>query len=365
MSETYTAPKQHFWSNWGRYFSTGASYMIPVVLIGGFASGIATLAGCGPTCDVKTANPISVMLYNLGNDGMGLFVSVLAAFIAYAIADKAGIAPGLVVGYFAVQLGTGFLGALIAGFLVGYTTKALIQKVHVPSWLVQLWVFFVPVIVAFVYGAVFQWIIGPPLTWLTNGLTNWLTSMSNSGVSAAILGMIIGAMAGLDAGGPINKVAFFFALGALSSNVYGPMGMFMSASAVPSIGLGVAALLAGKVIKNRVVFTEDEHTFAAPAILLGVCTGFSEGAIPFLVNDIIRVAAASAIGCAVSSGMAGAFGLTMVSPNSAILGAIIVSNPLEYILCILVGSAVTCALVIIFKAYIKPRKDQLVVPAAA
>jgi fructose-specific phosphotransferase system IIC component len=335
-----------FWKNWGQYFGTGASYMIPVILIGGFGTGLGQLLGASPA-DPEAGSELARFLYGIGNVGMTFFVPVLAAYLAFAIADRIAIAPGLVTGYFAVQLGTGFLGALIAGFLVGYLALLFIRKIKPPPWLITVWHFLTPFIIVLIVGAAFQWIIGPPIAAASQALTDWLTSLSAGGATAIVLGLIIGGMTGIDAGGPINKVAFFFALGTLGQGVLEPMAMFMAAAPVPSIGLGVAALVGGKL------FSKDEREYAGGSLILGTLVGFSEGALPYIVKDIIRVAAAAAIGGAVAGGLAGLFSLTMPAPAAAVLGLMVSDNPLLYAVCVLAGSFVCAACVILFKRFIR------------
>ncbi|MDR3070721.1 MAG: PTS fructose transporter subunit IIC [Propionibacteriaceae bacterium] len=335
-----------FWQNWGKYFGTGASYMVPVVIIGGLGTGLAQVFGAS-YADPEAGSEFAKFLMSLGSVGMNLFVPVLAAYLAFSIADRVALAPGLVTGYFAVQLGTGFIGAMIAGFLAGYISRVAIRKVKLPDSLTPAWQLIVPFLVTLAIGAAFQWVIGPPITALSDGLTGWLTALSAGGASAVVLGIILGALTGVDAGGPFNKVAFMFGLAGLGSGVFEPMAMVMSAAPVPSIGLGIAALVGAKY------FTEDEREFSGGALTLGLVVGFSEGAIPFLVNDLIRVAIAAATGGAVASALAGAFSLSVPAPGAAIIGTLLFSNPLLYWVCVLSGAAVCAALVIILKRFVR------------
>lgn len=321
----------NIFKNTRKQIGLGVSYMIPVVLVGGLFFAFYKLLGGA------SGGELALNLRAISNIGMELFVPVLAAYISYAIADRVGIAPGLICGALATSIGAGFLGGLVAGLLSGYITFFLVKKVKVPESIRTVWWMYIPVIVSLILGLLIIYVIGPPITALTNAITNWLTEMSTGNL--ILLGLILGAMQGVDFGGPINKIAFLFALGALEKDITIPMGLVMGASTVPSIGMCLATFFAPKL------YSKQEQEFGKAALAIGVLSGFSEGAIPFAVNDVVRVMIATTLGSAVAGAMAGFFGLMIPAPGNGIIGMWLFNKPFHYVICTIVG-ALVCALTV-------------------
>jgi fructose PTS system EIIBC or EIIC component len=324
------------------HITTGAAYMVPVIAIGGLLLAISELLGAKIPANGENAGSFVASLYALGSVGDTIFIAVMAAFVAFAIADRPGLAPGLITGIYANTLGTGFLGALVAGFLSGYVTWTLMKKVHVHRYLQPLWVLIAPFFTTVMVGLTLRFVIGSPLSWFTRELTHMLTHL-NSG-NLIVLGLVIGLMVGFDFGGPINKVAFVTSLGLLSQGVYAPMSMVMVASPASSIGLGLATLFAPKK------YTEGERAFGKAAVAIGGTIGFSEGAIPLAVTALRRSIAASMIGSAVAAVLAAVFHLTQKAPGSSIVGLVLVNRPVFFAIAILAGGVTTALVANLLKA---------------
>jgi PTS system fructose-specific IIC component len=311
------------------HLMTGVSYMVPVILSGAIPIAIALII------DKDVVNPVAVFFMNVGGVGMGLFVAVMAAYIAYAIGGRAAIAPGLICGMLANSEGMGFLGGIIIGLVVGYVTYT-IRKLKLRRTLQPIMSLVVYPLVSTVVGAfILIYVIAKPVSAAMVGLTTWLEGISSTG--AVLLGLVIGAMIGFDFGGPVNKVAYTFAVGLMGSDVYGPMGMAGPAISVAPIGMALASFLAPKL------YSEEEREAGKAALVLGIVT-ISEGAIPFAVVDPIRVIVASVVGSAVAGGIAGAFGVLNHAPLGGVLILPVVDGIFGYLVALAVGSVVTALL---------------------
>jgi PTS system fructose-specific IIC component len=231
-----------------------------------------------------------------GPAAFALMVPVLAGFIAFSIADRPGLAPGLVGGMLASMGGAGFLGGLVAGFLAGYVTRWLNQKIQLPETLSGLKpVLILPLLATLVVGLAMVFVVGPPVAATMTALTSFLRGMQSG--SAVALGLILGAMMAFDMGGPVNKAAYTFSVGLLSTQVYGPMAAVMAAGMVPPLGLALASTL----FPGR--FSETERKAGKPAAILGL-SFITEGAIPFAAADPLRVIPSLMLGAATAGAIA-------------------------------------------------------------
>ena len=322
------------------HLMTGVSYMVPVILAGALHIAISLIM----TQTFKLEGPFTDFLMSVGGTGMTLFVAVMAAYIAYGIADRAGIAPGLIVGYMASQSGTGFLGGILVGLIAGYVTYT-IKKVKLSRNVQPIMALVVyPLVSTFITAAILHYIIEAPLVSAMVWLTNWLTNMS--GATPIVLGTILGAMIGFDWGGPVNKVAYTFAVGMLGEGVLEPMGMVGPAISVAPIAMAVASMLA------PLKYTDEERQAGKAALVLGLVT-ISEGAIPFAVADPLRVILSSVVGSAVAGAVAGALGVGNNAPLGGVLILPVVTKPLGYLIALAAGVAVTALLVNL----LKPNKE--------
>jgi PTS system fructose-specific IIC component len=327
-----------------KHLMTGVSYMLPVVVAGGILIALAFAVG-----GIKPEGyPQGTLAWGLmqigGSTAFALFVPVLAAFIAYSIADRPGIAPGIIGGMLATSVGSGFLGGIVAGFLAGYLTLWLNNVIKLPKNLQGLKpVLILPLLSTLVVGLAMVFVVGPPMKVVNDGMTNWLKSMQTG--SAVVLGLIMGAMMAFDMGGPVNKAAYTFSVGLLSSQVYAPMAAVMAAGMTPPLGLALAATL----FKNR--FTAEEQEAAPSAAVLGI-SFITEGAIPFAARDPFRTIPSLMVGSAVTAALSMAFGCGLHVPHGGIFVLPIpnaVDNLGMYIVAIIVGTLVTTGMLFVLK----------------
>ena len=279
-----------------------------------------------------------------GGAAFKLMVPVLAGFMAYSIADRPGLTPGLIGGLLAVNLGAGFLGGILAGFLAGYVALWLRDNIKLPKSLEGLMpVLVLPLLSTAIVGLLMVYVIGEPVRYINESLTAMLQGMGQT--NAVILGLVLGAMMAFDMGGPVNKAAYAFSVGLLTSDTFGPMAATMAAGMTPPLGLAVATFIA----KNR--FTEEEREAGKAAFVLGL-SFITEGAIPYAARDPLRVIPSIMVGSALTGALSMYFGCGLRAPHGGAFVLAIphaVSNLSMYILSILIGTAVTTALLVILK----------------
>ena len=330
-----------------QHLMSGVSYMIPVVVAGGVLYAFATILSLGSVTaggGVQATNVVIDILSQVGGVGLGLMVPVLSAYIAFSYADRAGIAPGLICGQIAVNIGSGFIGGILSGIMCGLLAKQL-KKIELPPSMQSLSsIMIIPIITSLVVGAIMIEVVGAPCAWLLSTLTTWLTSMSGAG--AVIVGAITGAMIAVDLGGPVNKVAYSTGVAVVGTEVlagnncafFGPIAL---AICLPPIGIGIASL----IFKRK--FSEEERDTGIGAIVMGAC-GISEGAISYTAADPAHLIPINIISCAITGAIAGALGTYC---NAAWGGLVVlpVTSILSYLLSLAVGLAVYLALVLLFK----------------
>lgn len=336
------------------WLMTGVSYMIPFVAAGGILIAIGFMLQDPIEVvkpDLMTAlndNNIPAIIFRLGATAFGFLVPVLAGYIAYAIADRPGIAPGFVAGSLAGAVGAGFLGGLVGGLLAGFVAK-WISDLNVPAALRSIMpVVVTPLLATLVTGFVMLYVVGKPVANLNSGLTSWLGEMGKG--SAIVLGIVLGLMMAFDMGGPVNKVAYTFAAGGLANVAAGAtdaqewvvMAAVMAAGMTPPLGLALATVLRKKA------FTESEVENGKAAWLLGA-SFITEGAIPFAAADPIRVIPSIMIGSGLTGALVMAFGNTLQAPHGGVWVTPLIGNPITYLLAILIGTAVTAAAVLVAK----------------
>ncbi|MGL4601567.1 MAG: PTS fructose transporter subunit IIABC, partial [Plesiomonas sp.] len=336
-----------------RYLMNGVSHMIPFVVTGGLLIALALAVGGQPTEAGMTIPPSSLWnkVLDVGVVAFTLMIPILAGYIAYAIADRPALAPGLIGGWIAnngsfygASAGTGFIGAIIAGLLVGYFIKWL-TSIHYHKFIQPL----VPIMIAPIAGSLFIsslfiFVIGAPIASLMDSLNALLTSMSSGNL--ILLGIVLGGMTGFDMGGPFNKVAFLFSVGMIASGQTQFMGAMACAIPVAPLGMALATTLG----RRFNVFEASEVEAGKAAGAMGL-VGISEGAIPFAAQDPISVIPANMIGSMVAAVMAFQFGITNSvahgGPVVALLGAI--NKPLLAVFCMAVGAIVAALLCVTIK----------------
>lgn len=339
---------------------TGVSYMLPLIIAGAVIMGIARIGASFYGIDniwdgshAEASNALVRLFHafdGFGGLALSLMLPVVAGYIAFSIADKPGIAPGMVAGLLAKEMGTGFLGALAAGFIAGYIVKLLVTKVKLPKSVASAGpIFIIPVGGTLLACLVMMYIIGDPLAAMNRGLENWLLSMSDG--NKIVLAAVVGGMVGFDLGGPINKAAVTTAMAMLASGIYDPNTAAQVAIIIPPIGIGVATL----IWKQR--FPHSLQDAGKASTLMGLI-GVSEGAIPFaLANPKIIVV--NVLGSAVGSAMAVGLGAVNRAPISGFYGWLAVENWLVYVLAIAVGSGIIAAgSLLVFKGEELPKKQE-------
>lgn len=317
-----------------KHLMTGVSQMIPLVVAGGLLIAISFIFGIKA---FQNEGTLPAALMNIGGgSAFALMVPVLAGFIAFSIAEKPGLAPGLVGGMLASKMGAGFLGGIIAGFLAGYLAEWLKKVIKLPKNLAGLKpILILPFLSTLIVGLLMTYVIGTPVKSIMDGLTHWLTGLGST--NAVLLGILLGAMMAFDMGGPVNKAAYTFAVGLLGSNIYGPMAAVMAAGMTPPLGLWLASLMGPKK------FTREEREAGKAAAVLGI-SFITEGAIPFAAGDPFRVIPSIMVGSAVTGALSMLFGATLRAPHGGIFVLPIphaVGNLPMYFVSIVVGTIVT------------------------
>jgi PTS system fructose-specific IIC component len=334
-TSTRTGPYKHL--------MTGVSYMLPLVVAGGLLIALAFAVG-GLDAGAQEGTLAWALMKIGGGTAFQLYIPVLAAFIAYSIADRPGLTSGLIGGMLAMTLGAGFLGGIAAGFLAGYVTKFMNDRIKLPQNLEGLKpVLILPLLSTLVVGLIMMFVVGPPVTAVLNALTGWLNGMQAS--SAVLLGALLGAMMAFDVGGPVNKAAYTFAVGLLASKVYGPMAAVMAAGMTPPLGLALAAAL----FKDR--FTQEERDAGKAAAVLGI-SFVTEGAIPFAARDPLRVVPCLVAGSVVTGAIALAAHAKLMVPHGGVF-VLLIPHAVEplgmYVVAILAGTLVTAAALYLVK----------------
>ncbi len=361
-----------------RALLTGVSYMIPFVAGGGLLIAIGFLLGgylitdtadtivlennLGNLPDGGLGTYLGAVAFKIGQLSLGFLVPALAGYIAYALADRPGIAPGFVAGSVAGFMGAGFLGGIVGGLLAGYVAM-MIGRLEVPRWLRSLMpVVIIPLLASIVASGLMFLVLGGPIAALTTGLNDWLSGLT--GTAAVGLGIILGLMMALDLGGPVNKVAYSFAVAGLSAGSidnqapWQIMAAVMAAGMVPPLAMALATLL------DRRRFSLAERENGKAAWLLGAAF-ISEGAIPFAAADPLRVIPASLLGSAVTGAIVMGTGVTSQAPHGGIFVFFAIGNVAMFIVAILVGMVVSALTVIVLKRYATRKNTAVAEPVAA
>lgn len=313
-----------------RHLLTGVSYMLPMVVAGGLCIALSFAFGINA---FKEANTLPAALMQIGGgSAFALMVPVLAGFIAFSIADRPGLTPGLIGGMLASTTSAGFLGGIIAGFIAGYAAKFISTRLKLPQSMEALKpILIIPLLASLVTGLLMIYVVGKPVAAIMEWLTAWLSNMGTA--NAVLLGAVLGGMMCTDMGGPINKVAYAFGVGLLSSKAYGPMAAIMAAGMVPPLAMGLATLLARKK------FNKGQQEGGKAALVLGLCF-ISEGAIPFAARDPMRVIPCCMVGGAVTGAISMAIGAKLMAPHGGLFVLLIpgaITPVLGYLLAIIAG----------------------------
>ncbi|WP_350304242.1 PTS fructose transporter subunit IIBC [Photorhabdus viridis] len=314
-----------------RHLLTGVSYMLPMVVAGGLCIALSFAFGINA---FKEPGTLAAALMQIGGgSAFALMVPVLAGYIAFSISDRPGLTPGLIGGMLAVSTNAGFIGGIIAGFLAGYTAKLISAKVKLPQSMSALKpILIIPLFASLITGLIMIYVVGKPVAGIMAGLTYWLSNMGTT--NALLLGAILGGMMCADMGGAVNKAAYAFGVGLLSSQTYAPMAAIMAAGMVPPLAMGVATLIARKK------FDSVQRESGKAALVLGLCF-ISEGAIPFAVRDPMRVLPCCIVGGAVTGAISMAVSAQLMAPHGGLFVLLIpgaITPVLGYLMSIIIGT---------------------------
>ena len=330
----------------------GVSHMLPFVVGGGILIAIAFLID-GLNVDINalpadqrsnfgTITPIAAMFKNIGGVAFGLMLPVLAGFIGMAIGDRPALALGFVGGMMAANGKSGFLGALVAGFLAGYLIVGL-RKIcdKLPEAIEKLApVLIYPVVGILIMGLAMNFVVEPVMGGINTGLNNFLSGMGDS--SRIVLGLILGGMMAIDMGGPFNKAAYVFGTAAITAGNYDIMAAVMIGGMTPPCAIALATLL----FKNK--FTKEERDAGPTNFIMGLAF-ITEGAIPFAASDPLHVLPSCIIGSALAGALSMAFHCTLMAPHGGIFVFPVVGNAVMYLVALVAGTVVSALLLGVLK----------------
>lgn len=335
-----------------KHLMNGVSHMLPFVVGGGILIAIAFLID-GFSVDLNslpadqranfgTITQGAALFKGIGGTAFGFMLPILAGFIAMSIADRPGLAVGFVGGSIAANGTSGFLGALVAGFVAGYIVL-LLKKVFskLPESLDGVKpVLLYPLLGIFLIGVIMQFVVEPPIGALNTAINNGLNGLN--GASAVVLGVLLGGMMAIDMGGPVNKAAYVFGTASIAAGNYNIMAAVMIGGMVPPLAIALATIF----FKNK--FTAEERKAGPTNFIMGL-SFITEGAIPFAASDPLHVLPACAVGSAVAGGLSMAFGCTLMAPHGGIFVVPTIGNPLMYLVALVIGAFIACGLLGLLK----------------
>ena len=335
-----------------KHLMNGVSHMLPFVVGGGILIAIAFLID-GFSVDLNslpadqranfgTITQGAALFKGIGGTAFGFMLPILAGFIAMSIADRPGLAVGFVGGSIAANGTSGFLGALVAGFVAGYIVN-LLKKIFskLPESLDGVKpVLLYPLLGIFLIGVIMQFVVEPPIGALNIAINNGLKGLN--GASAVVLGVLLGGMMAVDMGGPVNKAAYVFGTASIAAGSYNIMAAVMIGGMVPPLAIALATIF----FKNK--FTAEERKAGPTNFIMGL-SFITEGAIPFAASDPLHVLPACAVGSAVAGGLSMAFGCTLMAPHGGIFVVPTIGNPLMYLVALVIGAFIACGLLGLLK----------------
>ena len=335
-----------------KHLMNGVSHMLPFVVGGGILIAIAFLID-GFSVDLNslpadqranfgTITQGAALFKGIGGTAFGFMLPILAGFIAMSIADRPGLAVGFVGGSIAANGTSGFLGALVAGFVAGYIVN-LLKKIFskLPESLDGVKpVLLYPLLGIFLIGVIMQFVVEPPIGALNTAINNGLNGLN--GASAVVLGVLLGGMMSVDMGGPVNKAAYVFGTASIAAGNYNIMAAVMIGGMVPPLAIALATIF----FKNK--FTAEERKAGPTNFIMGL-SFITEGAIPFAASDPLHVLPACAVGSAVAGGLSMAFGCTLMAPHGGIFVVPTIGNPLMYLVALVIGAFIACGLLGLLK----------------
>lgn len=322
-------------------FNTGVSYMLPAVVVGGVFIALSLATGKPGEGGMETTSQFMQNMLDIGIGAFSVMIPLLSGYIAYSIAGKPALAPGMILGYVAnnpigeAQVKTGFLGAMLLGVLAGYFVK------WCKTWKVNntirtlMPIIIIPLVSVFVLGMCYIYIISVPIGAAMTWLINTLSEMQ--GGSAILLGLIIGAMTAIDMGGPVNKTATAFTLALMSEGIYTPNGAHRIAVAIPPLAMALSTII------DRKKYNNEDRDLGMSALFMGLI-GITEGAIPFAVKDMKRVLPAIIIGSAIGGALGMINNVEALVPHGGLIILPVVNGKLWYFLAMLIGTLISVAI---------------------
>ncbi|EFG3565697.1 PTS 2-O-a-mannosyl-D-glycerate transporter subunit IIABC [Escherichia coli] len=333
---------------------SGISFAVPLIVAGGRVLAVAVLLSqiFGLQDLFNEENSWLWMYRKLGGGLLGiLMVPVLAAYTAYSLADKPALAPGFAAGLAANMIGSGFLGAVVGGLIAGYLMRWVKNHLRLSSKFNGFLTFYLyPVLGTLGAGSLMLFVVGEPVAWINNSLTAWLNGLSGS--NALLLGAILGFMCSFDLGGPVNKAAYAFCLGAMANGVYGPYAIFASVKMVSAFTVTASTMLAPRLFK------EFEIETGKSTWLLGLA-GITEGAIPMAIEDPLRVIGSFVLGSMVTGAIVGAMNIGLSTPGAGIFSLFLLHDngaggvlaAIGWFGAALVGAAISTAILLIWRRH--------------
>ncbi|HAW0912087.1 TPA: PTS 2-O-a-mannosyl-D-glycerate transporter subunit IIABC [Escherichia coli] len=333
---------------------SGISFAVPLIVAGGTVLAVAVLLSqiFGLQDLFNEENSWLWMYRKLGGGLLGiLMVPVLAAYTAYSLADKPALAPGFAAGLAANMIGSGFLGAVVGGLIAGYLMRWVKNHLRLSSKFNGFLTFYLyPVLGTLGAGSLMLFVVGEPVAWINNSLTAWLNGLSGS--NALLLGAILGFMCSFDLGGPVNKAAYAFCLGAMANGVYGPYAIFASVKMVSAFTVTASTMLAPRLFK------EFEIETGKSTWLLGLA-GITEGAIPMAIEDPLRVIGSFVLGSMVTGAIVGAMNIGLSTPGAGIFSLFLLHDngaggvlaAIGWFGAALVGAAISTAILLIWRRH--------------
>lgn len=337
--------KKHF-KDIQRALMTGVSYMIPFVVAGGILLSVAFLGGEPTETGYVVTNPLMLNIRSIAMAGLQMMVPVLGGYVAFAIGGRPALAPGFIIGHLAnsnigdTEIKAGFLGALIMGILIGYFVKWIVSF-KIPKLLRSIMpILIIPTVATLVGGLVYIYVISGPIVGASNLIFDFLNRLSGSNL--ILFAIVIGLICEIDMGGPITKTVTLFTLALMADGNYVANGIYRVGPAIPPL-----AILASNYLFPK-KWSKEEKAEAQSAGVMGFM-GITEGAIPFLVKDAKTILPGTMIGCAVGAVIAALGGVQSPVPHGGFITAPVVTNPLWYIVAMIVGALVGAVIIGLLK----------------
>lgn len=322
--------------NMKKHLMSGISYMIPVIVMGGFMTAFGRMFG-----NVDVEGTLGYICLTAGSAAFSIMIPVLCAGIAYSICGKPGIAPGVVCGFLSNQVKAGFLGALIVGVIIGIVILYM-NEIKIPKAMKSLMpIVILPLISGAIGIFLIMVLIGPILAQATEATVLYFKSLDTT--SKFVIGFMMGCMTGFDMGGPINKICFSVVAAFNAEGWYGPPAGKNAAAMAPPLGMAISALLL-----TPKKYTQSEREDAKVALAMSACQ-VTEGALPFAFNDPLRVIPAVTIGSGIAHGLVLSLGVEVPVLHGGIFSIPLCNNPLLFVLCWFTGAMVTALIVSILK----------------